>query len=110
MPLPGRTTSTAQPVSFPMACAAAMVSKETRFSFASRCSATTRMMSAIRNSREPKLPHFPSIRYRLLATRYRLSFSVFVQAAAPQIRSVKAEDDGDDAGEHVVVEHGMHPA
>ena len=44
---PGRTTSTAHPVSLAMDWAAAMVSNETRLSLPSRCSATTRMVSGM---------------------------------------------------------------
>src|SRR6266852_3367736 len=47
IPLPNTAPSTVQPVSAAMAWAAAMVSRETRFSLPSRCSATTRIVSAI---------------------------------------------------------------
>ena len=47
MSWPRTAISTCQPVSLAMACAAAMVSKETRFSFDCCCSATTRMVSGI---------------------------------------------------------------
>src|SRR6516162_8974986 len=47
MPLPKTAALMIQPVSAAMACAAATVSQETRFNFSSRCSATTRIVSAI---------------------------------------------------------------
>src|SRR5581483_4171392 len=47
IPLPATKASTCQPNSAAMACAPAMVSQETRFSFPAWCSATTRMVSGI---------------------------------------------------------------
>src|ERR1039458_9838896 len=46
-PLPATAASSVQPVSAAIACAPVMVSQETRFSLPSRCSTTTRMVSAI---------------------------------------------------------------
>src|SRR5580704_17366898 len=85
-----------------MACAPAIVSNEARFSFPSLCSATTRIMSAIHTLGEPKLPFIPP--------SSQLSFSVFVNPSAPQIRSVNPEHHSHHARQHVVVEHRMHPA
>src|SRR5512146_3346536 len=48
MPLPRTAASRAQPVCAAMACPAVSVSQETRFSLPSRCSTTTRIVSAIR--------------------------------------------------------------
>src|SRR5215813_722062 len=46
-PAPKTAASTVPPVSAAMACAAATVSHETRFNLPSRCSATTRIVSAM---------------------------------------------------------------
>src|SRR5215813_666013 len=46
-PAPKTAPSMVQPVSAAMACAAAIVSHETRFNLPSRCSATTRIVSAM---------------------------------------------------------------
>src|SRR5947209_20225814 len=55
IPLPKTAASTVQPVSAAMACAAATVSQETRFSLPSRCSTTTRIVFAILFSYVPFL-------------------------------------------------------
>src|SRR5579864_6657517 len=47
MPLPKTAASIVPPVSAAIACAAVTVSHETRFSFPSRCSAITRIVSAM---------------------------------------------------------------
>src|SRR5664279_3492898 len=89
---PGTTTSTGQPVSLLIACAPAMVSKEARFSLPSRCSATTKMESAM----GPSLHNFEA--------------ALELGTAAAQPCSVDARDYGEDARERHVVGHGKLPA
>ena len=55
MLLPITAASTVQPVCLASACAPARVSKETRFSLPSRCSAITRIVSAISSVLDSRL-------------------------------------------------------
>src|SRR5271155_1923101 len=112
MPFPTSTTSTGQPFSFAIACAAAIVSNDTRFSLPSRCSATTRMLSAMLivssqvSAPKARMPGRPVPPKALLPGRPVLE----LLRAALQPGSVKAESHREHTGQHIQVEHGPHPS